>query len=163
MAMPGSGTISFSQLQTEFGGANPISLSEYYRGGSPAGSGTARVPGTRTVTTYPYQWVPQAYLLNYNSVTNNDFGTGWYFNGALIYNGAQSSQQLISGVYYRPGAFQGSTYTAASKYLGAFYSYHYAIDRYQIVSSTTTESVNAGVPASGTISMNQFHGTQDYT
>lgn len=34
MALPTSGPISFSQLQAEFGGANPISLSEYYRGGS---------------------------------------------------------------------------------------------------------------------------------
>jgi len=33
MAMPSSGTITFAQLQTEFGGSNPISLSEYYRGG----------------------------------------------------------------------------------------------------------------------------------
>lgn len=32
--LPGSGAISFSDLQTTFGGANPISLSEYYRGGS---------------------------------------------------------------------------------------------------------------------------------
>jgi len=34
MALPNSGQISFSQLQTEFGGSNPISLSEYYAGGS---------------------------------------------------------------------------------------------------------------------------------
>lgn len=26
--------LSWSQIQTEFGGANPISLSEYYRGGA---------------------------------------------------------------------------------------------------------------------------------
>lgn len=29
-----SGAISFSDMQTQLGGANPISLSEYYRGGS---------------------------------------------------------------------------------------------------------------------------------
>lgn len=34
MALPGSGSISLSQVQTEFGGANPISLSEYYKNGS---------------------------------------------------------------------------------------------------------------------------------
>lgn len=32
MALPGS-NISFLQIQTEFGGSNPISLDEYYRGG----------------------------------------------------------------------------------------------------------------------------------
>ena len=41
MALPASGAMSFSQLQTEFGGANPISLSEYYRGGAYVPSGTA--------------------------------------------------------------------------------------------------------------------------
>lgn len=34
MVLPSSGAISFSQLQSEFGGSNPISLSEYYKGGS---------------------------------------------------------------------------------------------------------------------------------
>jgi hypothetical protein len=41
----GSGNpISFSELQTYYGGSNPISMSEYYRGGS-------EVPSTRTDTT----------------------------------------------------------------------------------------------------------------
>jgi hypothetical protein len=30
MVLQSSGPISFSNIQTEFGGANPISLSEYY-------------------------------------------------------------------------------------------------------------------------------------
>jgi hypothetical protein len=34
MPIPASGTLSITQIQTEFGGTNPISLSEYYRGGS---------------------------------------------------------------------------------------------------------------------------------
>lgn len=33
MTLPSSGTISLGDLQTEFGGSNPISISEYYRGG----------------------------------------------------------------------------------------------------------------------------------
>ena len=34
MAVPASGAIKFSELQSTFGGSNPISLSEYYYGGS---------------------------------------------------------------------------------------------------------------------------------
>jgi hypothetical protein len=34
MALPASGTLSFSQIQTEFTGVNPISLSEYYKSGN---------------------------------------------------------------------------------------------------------------------------------
>ena len=33
MALQTSGAISLSNLQTEFGGSNPISISEYYLGG----------------------------------------------------------------------------------------------------------------------------------
>jgi hypothetical protein len=33
MPLPSSGPISFSDIQSQFGGTNPISLSEYYRGG----------------------------------------------------------------------------------------------------------------------------------
>lgn len=39
MALPSSGAISFSQIQTEFGGSNPISLSEYYNTTSGIGLG----------------------------------------------------------------------------------------------------------------------------
>lgn len=34
MVLPSTGAISFSTIQTEFGGTEPISLSEYYNGGS---------------------------------------------------------------------------------------------------------------------------------
>ena len=34
MALQSSGTITLAQIQTEFGGSNPIGLSEYYKGGS---------------------------------------------------------------------------------------------------------------------------------
>lgn len=39
MAIPSTGPVSLGTVQGEFGGANPISISEYYRGG-------ARVPNT---------------------------------------------------------------------------------------------------------------------
>lgn len=45
MTLQSSGAISFSQLQTEFGGANPISMSEYYAGGANVPSSTSGVNG----------------------------------------------------------------------------------------------------------------------
>lgn len=54
MALPTSGTLTLADIQTEFGGSNPISLSEYYAGGSyvPAGaSGTnGAVPSSGTIS-----------------------------------------------------------------------------------------------------------------
>ena len=45
MALQSSGTISLSQVQTEFGGANPIGMSEYYAGGVNVPGGTSGVNG----------------------------------------------------------------------------------------------------------------------
>lgn len=39
MALQTSGTISLLDLQNEYGGSNPIGMSEYYRGGSYVQSG----------------------------------------------------------------------------------------------------------------------------
>jgi hypothetical protein len=44
MAIQASGAVSISQVQTEFGGVNPISLSEYYRNGAYIPSGATSVP-----------------------------------------------------------------------------------------------------------------------
>jgi len=54
MALPSSGPLTMADIQTEFGGSNPISLSEYYAGGTyvPAGtSGTyGAVPSSGTIS-----------------------------------------------------------------------------------------------------------------
>ena len=46
MTLPASGTLTFSQIQTEHGGSNPIGLNEYYRQGSivPLNQSTGSVP-----------------------------------------------------------------------------------------------------------------------
>lgn len=45
MAIPSSGALALSAIQTEFGGSNPISLSEYYAGGTYVPSGTSGTNG----------------------------------------------------------------------------------------------------------------------
>ena len=51
MTLPASGTLTFSQIQTEHGGSNPISLNEYYRQGSivPFNPTTGSVPTSGTI------------------------------------------------------------------------------------------------------------------
>ena len=39
MAIPSSGSLAISAIQTEFGGSNPVSMSEYYSGGDNVPSG----------------------------------------------------------------------------------------------------------------------------
>lgn len=58
MTLPTSGPLTLADIQTEFGGSNPISLSEYYAGGSyvPAGtSGTnGAVPSSGTISVWNF-------------------------------------------------------------------------------------------------------------
>ena len=60
MALPGSGPISSSMIQTEFGGSNPIAISEYYKDG-------ANVPDTGT---------------NVNIPTSGQIKFGDFYNGS---------------------------------------------------------------------------------
>lgn len=52
MAIPASGPVSLAQIQTEFGGTNPISIDEYYRGGAnvPAVTTTVGIPASGTIS-----------------------------------------------------------------------------------------------------------------
>lgn len=53
MALQTTGAISLSQIQTEFGGANPVSMSEYYRGGTYVESGatsTTSIPTSGSIS-----------------------------------------------------------------------------------------------------------------
>lgn len=54
MAISSSGAVSFANIQTEYGGSNPISLSEYYSGSLPSNSSTTVITPTVTshVSTY---------------------------------------------------------------------------------------------------------------
>jgi len=45
MTLPTSGPLSLADIQTEFGGSNPISLSEYYAGGAYVPAGTTGTNG----------------------------------------------------------------------------------------------------------------------
>jgi hypothetical protein len=52
MALPPSGTLSLANIQTEFGGTNPISLSEYYRNGGlvPNAAQNASIPTSGAIS-----------------------------------------------------------------------------------------------------------------
>jgi len=57
MGLPSSGAISLSQIQAEFGGSNPISISEYYGSDSVPSSGSISLShfhGTSALTVYTF-------------------------------------------------------------------------------------------------------------
>jgi hypothetical protein len=79
MTLPTSGTLTLSDIQTEFGGSNPIGLSEYYAGGSyvPAGtSGTnGAVPSSGTISISSFYGTSNA-VVNFSDeyVYSSNFG-----------------------------------------------------------------------------------------
>ena len=64
MALSSSGSISFAQLQSEYGGSHPISLNEYYSG-SLGGADTTSLATTPSVGSNQ----------DYSSVDNKITGT----------------------------------------------------------------------------------------
>ena len=50
MTLPTSGAISLENIQTEFGGSNPIGMNEYYRDGAYVTSNNTNVPTSGTIS-----------------------------------------------------------------------------------------------------------------
>jgi hypothetical protein len=73
MALPTDGPLSLGNIQTEFGGSNPIALSEYYRGGGLVPNITANnsIPTSGTIEVSDFYGTGVGNLL---SVTTTSFG-----------------------------------------------------------------------------------------
>jgi hypothetical protein len=110
MALPSSGPLAFTNIQTEFGGTNPIGLNEYYRGGG-------LVPVSTTTTTIPSSGTIAA---------NNFYGTANRVDVPLsiasptynydVYTQASTNPAYVAGkanvnVTVSPGVTVGSTST----------------------------------------------------
>ena len=140
MALQTSGTISFLDLQNEFGGSNPIAISEYYRGG-------AYVPTTVTGSYSSYQGNTSTYYwLVYGSTVTIEW------NNSVVYSttsGNASTTNITTGGYdYNRGSL---TYSSGGGKGGTPVYY------YQVRRRSSSETVNTSIPASGQISMNQFY------
>ena len=159
MALQASGQISLSEIQTEFGGANPIGVSEYYKNGTYVPSTLGGAAGTWSSYTggggnFTYTWEVEV------------FGTYYflriYWNNLEIYSssatGIEDETQIngvndLGGTGYDYGRGTTATYTQGAKAEPSYY--RYAVRRR---TSETAETVNASIPTSGTISMSQFYG-----
>ena len=146
MTLQTSGAISLSQVQSEFGGSNPISMSEYYRGGS-------YVP--TTVTGSAGAW--SSYQANASTYYWSDVGNSgtvtieWANSQVASFQGSATTR--VAGSYeYQKGSLFSSSGGGKG---GGVVTYYYRVRRRTVGSSTT---VNTSIPASGTISMSNFYG-----
>lgn len=76
MALQGSGAISLSQIQTELGGANPISMSEYYRNGAYTGSNNTSVPTSGVISMSNFYGASSVDLVPDATAWNDIYQTG---------------------------------------------------------------------------------------
>ena len=114
MALQGSGQISLANLQTEFGGSNPISLSEYYRNGAYVTSNNTGVPTSGVISLSQFYGTTAqfSFTISSNYSTPQDLRTlainaGWdqtdylvVTNNAIISSNTTASPALtISGSF----------------------------------------------------------------
>ena len=82
MALPSSGPLTLTDIQTEFGGSNPIGLNEYYAGGSYVPSGTTgtygAVPSSGTIGIRNFYGTQKLVLKYRGSITYTATANSWY-------------------------------------------------------------------------------------
>ena len=91
MALQGSGQISLANIQTEFGGSNPISLSEYYRNGAYVTSNNTGVPTSGAISLSQFYGTTAqfSFTISSNYSTPQNLATlataaGWDGNDYLV-------------------------------------------------------------------------------
>jgi len=98
MALQSSGAISLNDIQTEFGGTNPISMSEYYRGGSFVTDNNTGVPTSGTIDMGDFYG--SAKLFSFTISTNTQEANLSTLATAAGWNGTDSvSATISSGIY----------------------------------------------------------------
>lgn len=80
MTLPTSGPITLADIQTEFGGANPISLSEYYAGGAYVPAGTTgtngAIPSSSTIKLSDFYGAPASYVYSFSVTVGGNITSG---------------------------------------------------------------------------------------
>lgn len=125
MALQSSGAISLANIQSEFGGSNPISMNEYYRGGGLVPSSVTAVPASGTIDMadfYGTSNVSPMSTTNYsriNSGNNSTYITRTVTSG-IVFNSVSMNFRLRrqdNYVYYEvqnTASANSSTYWNAS-------------------------------------------------
>lgn len=68
MALPSTGPLSIANIQTEFGGSNPASLSEYYRNGPYTTANNTNVPTSGTISMSGFRGAVRALTVEYQLI-----------------------------------------------------------------------------------------------
>jgi hypothetical protein len=110
MPLPTSGPLSLTDIQTEFGGTNPISLNEYYAGGGLVPSGTTgtngAVPSSGAISINSFYGTTS--VRNFSSLLSAEAGTTYGVLGGPV-SVITSSNIIYTFTEYIP-RISGTTY-----------------------------------------------------
>jgi hypothetical protein len=81
MALPSTGPLSIGNIQTEFGGVNPASLSEYYRNGPYTTANNSGIPTDGTIGMSSFRGAVRALTVEYQVIGAGGAGGHGRFNG----------------------------------------------------------------------------------
>jgi hypothetical protein len=143
-----------SNFQSQLGGSNPASMSEYYRG-------VAFVPhtGPNALTREPTSgqyYVRNNYPNEYFWIVNTFYGGSAIQWLAGSYGGILTSIIPVSATTYTEGDsifYRGTLQSSVGS------EFSYAIFRFQ----TTYGAINTSVPSSGSITFNNLYGAENYS
>lgn len=129
MTLQTSGVISLTDVQTEFGGSNPVGLAEYYRGGTLVPSGTTA--GTGSSQTTPLTPAAPAQISTAGTIQLSQFYGTTAFNpvapsGSLVANssvatGGSPSKSVTGQTTWGP---DGTTHTFTNNGAGGITILH---------------------------------------
>jgi hypothetical protein len=106
MALQPSGQITLSDIQDEFGGANPIGMSEYYRGGAYTTSNNTNVPTSGAISVSDFYSATAAVAVTYELIGGGGAGGQGYATSGTSADGTSSS---ISGTGFTTATSAGGT------------------------------------------------------
>ena len=123
MALPSTGELALTDIQTEFGGSNPIGLSEYYAGGLYVPSGTTgdggAIPTTGEITIGDFYGSQSGITITVTEgslVVSVHTGYGFNTTGALTDGTYSSNYGSVSPTTYE-GATIWATVRLVTKYI----------------------------------------------
>ena len=126
MALPTT-SLSFSALQTEYGGSNPISLSEYYRGGAngnvPSGqtSGFGTIPTSGAINMGVFRGTTKVAAAVLTTGSNSILVSGGKGTaGHSLFSHGFSPGSTVSGNYVDYDSFYSLSYPSFGSISGTF-------------------------------------------
>ena len=168
MAVKSSGSLAFSEIQTEFTGSNPISLSEYYANGAYVPAGTTGINGA-VPSSGPISVSKFYGTVKFTPVTNT-FTSG--SGNVTVPSGAQSVTITVVGAggsgggsytdmnsdYYSSGGGGGGAGYSRKTIAVAYGDWNGTI-AYSVGSYETYSSTSSGTLAAGAISITATGGS----